>query len=243
MIFGYNKQLSKLHDNNRLFIITLSIFGTIMRDTTAIDEQHFLLKSAEIIDAGKFLYQQGWSPATSSNYSSRLDAQTIAITASGLHKGALTNNDIMVVDLQGQPLNSSLSPSAETLLHTTLYALFPNIESVLHTHSVGATVLSRHLKDEASLVLTGYELQKALAGQTTHETSLIIPIFENSQDIALLAKKTTTYLEKNKIVPAYIIRGHGLYTWGKDMKECLRHIEALEFLIQCEIEQIKMTKG
>lgn len=220
-----------------------SKFGVTMHDTTAVDERDFIFKAAEIIDAGKFLYKQGWSPATSSNYSSRLDAQTIAITASGRHKGALTNNDIMVVDLQGQPLNSPLSPSAETLLHTTLYALCPKIGSVLHTHSVGATVLSRYLKDEASLVLTGYELQKALAGQVTHDTSLVIPIFENTQDIAALAKNTAIYFEQNKQVPAYIIRGHGLYTWGADMKACLRHIEALEFLIQCEIEQIKMTKG
>lgn len=226
-----------------VFINTLSNFGAIMPDTTAVDEHHFSLTSAEIIDAGKFLYQQGWSPATSSNYSSRLDAQTIAITASGIHKGALTSDDIIIVDLQGQPLNSPLIPSAETLLHTTLYALFPNIGSVLHTHSVGATVLSRYLKGKASLVLKGYELQKALAGEVTHDTSLVIPIFENTQDIALLAKNTASYFKQNTQVPAYIIRGHGLYTWGVDMKECLRHIEALEFLIQCEIEQIKITKG
>jgi len=215
----------------------------IMRDTSVIDKTTLLQKSTEIIDAGKFLYQQGWSPATSSNYSSRLDTHHIAITASGMHKGALTKNDIMVVDLHGVPYNSHLKPSAETLLHTSLYGLFPTIGSILHTHSIGATVLSRYLKGKASLALKGYELQKALSGQTTHETTLDIPIFENTQDIASLAKKTTVYFEQNKQVPAYIIRGHGLYTWGEDMNECLRHIEALEFLIQCEIEQIKMTKG
>jgi len=214
-----------------------------MHDTAAVEESNFLLKSAEIIDAGKFLYKQGWSPATSSNYSSRLDAQHIAITASGLHKGTLTKNDIMVVDLQGLPSENHLKPSAETLLHTALYTLFPTVGSVLHTHSIGATVLSRYLNSEASLVLKGYELQKAISGQITHEAALVIPIFENTQDITSLAKKTMSYFEQNKQVPAYIIRGHGLYTWGKDMKECLRHIEALEYLIQCEIEHIKMTKG
>jgi len=214
-----------------------------MRDTAAVDESNFLLKSAEIIDAGKFLYQQGWSPATSSNYSSRLGAHDIVITASGKHKGTLTNNDVMIIDRHGQPYNRALKPSAETLLHTSIYTLFPNVGSVLHTHSVGATVLSRYLKGKASLVLKGYELQKAISGQVTHEATLVIPIFENTQDIVSLAKKATIYFEQNKQVPAYIIRGHGLYTWGADMKECLRHIEALEFLFQCEIEQIKMTKG
>jgi len=218
-------------------------FGVIMHDTSAVDERNFLLKSAEIIDAGKFLYKQGWSPATSSNYSSRLDVHHIAITASGMHKGALTNNDIMVIDLNGQAYNSNLKPSAETLLHTSIYALFPKVGSVLHTHSLGATVLSRYLHGKASLILRGYELQKAISGQVTHEAELIIPIFENTQDIAALAQKTSVYFKNSMQVPAYIIRGHGLYTWGENMKECLRHIEALEFLMQCEIEQIKMTKG
>lgn len=214
-----------------------------MQDSKQVDEHNFSIKSAEIVEAGKFLYRQGWSPATSSNYSSRIATNTIAITASGKHKGTLNSADIMTVDLQGKAHNSLLTPSAETLLHTSLYSLFPAVGSVLHTHSVGATVLSSYLKHQTCLQIQGYEIQKALTGQVTHDVSLSIPIFENTQNIAELAKQTTYYFEQNPEVPAYIIRGHGLYTWGTDMKTCLRHIEALEFLIQCEIELIKMTKG
>ena len=83
--------------------------------------------------------------------------------------------------------------------------------------------------------------KKRLQVQTTHDTRLVIPIFENTQNIAALAAETKTYFEQHPQVPAYLIRGHGLYTWGQDMKECLRHIEALEFLIQCELEHIKLS--
>lgn len=196
--------------------------------------------SQSIIDAGRFLYQNGWSPATSSNYSARVDEQHIAITVSGKHKGALTNADVMVVNLAGEPVQSSCRSSAETLLHTVIYDLFSDIGAVLHTHSMPATVLSRWLEGENELCLTDYELQKAFPGYESHESQLVIPIFENTQDIEALAAETKAYFNQNPDLPGYLIRGHGLYTWGKTMADCLRHVEAFEFLLQCELEMKRL---
>ncbi|MFD2229150.1 methylthioribulose 1-phosphate dehydratase [Alkalimarinus sediminis] len=196
--------------------------------------------SQSIIDAGRFLYQNGWSPATSSNYSARIDEQHIAITVSGKHKGALTNADVMVVNLAGEPVQSSCRSSAETLLHTVIYDLFSDIGAVLHTHSMPATVLSRWLEGENELCLTDYELQKAFPGYESHESQLVIPIFENTQDIEALAAETKAYFNQNPDLPGYLIRGHGLYTWGKTMADCLRHVEAFEFLLQCELEMKRL---
>lgn len=97
----------------------------------------------QIIDAGRFLYGRGWSPATSSNYSARLDEQRALLTVSGKHKGQLGFDDVLATDLAGNSLEPGKKPSAETLLHTQLYAWNPAIGAVLHTHSVNATVLSR----------------------------------------------------------------------------------------------------
>ncbi|MCP5206338.1 MAG: methylthioribulose 1-phosphate dehydratase [Hahellaceae bacterium] len=214
----------------------------IFRRAGVIDINLYAQRSAEIVAAGRFLYSRGWSPATSSNYSARIDAQHIAITVSGKHKGELTEAGVMAVDLSGNAVLSACKSSAETLLHTVIYELFPDVGAVLHTHSVGATVLSRAMVGKSSLPLQDYELQKAFSGQVTHENEIIIPIFENTQDIAALAAQSKDYFSKNPEVPAYLIRGHGLYTWGKNMQDCLRHIEALEFLIQCEIEMIRISK-
>lgn len=204
------------------------------------DVTRYAKAADEIVDAGRFLYQRGWSPATSSNYSARIDDQHIAITVSGRHKGELAAGDVMVVDLAGQPVQSNCRSSAETRLHTVLYEVFPEVGAVLHTHSVKATVLSRLLAPGEPLVLEGYELQKAFTGVDTHESVLSVPVFDNTQDIDALARDTQAWFTEHPDQPGYLIRGHGLYTWGKTMADCLRHVEAFEFLFECELETMRV---
>lgn len=193
-----------------------------------------------IINAGKELYALGWSFATSSNYSMRCNDKLVAITVSGKHKGKLTFDDIMLIDLEGQPYNNHKKPSAETLLHTYLYQRFDQIHAVLHTHSVNATVLSRLHHDDA-LVLEHYEMLKIFPGIDTHDTKVIIPIFDNDQNIERLAKKVDAYLKDNLACPGYLIRGHGLYSWGSSMFESMNRTEALEFLFACALKERGLT--
>ncbi len=189
----------------------------------------------ELIAAGRYLHSQGAVPATSGNLSARIDAKRIAITRSGCHKGHLEAGDIMQVDLDGESLDGN-KPSAETLLHTSLYVRYEGLGAVLHSHSPAAVLASRLFKD--AVVLENAELLKALRGITTHETRVIIPIFSNTQDIAELAQEVDGYLAANDETGSncygYIIAGHGLYTWGESVSEALRHIEALEFLLNIE---------
>ncbi|MCQ4347412.1 methylthioribulose 1-phosphate dehydratase [Pseudomonas stutzeri] len=193
------------------------------------------LLARQIIEAGRFLYGRGWSPATSSNYSARLDADRALLTVSGKHKGQLGEDDVLATDLAGNSLEPGKKPSAETLLHTQLYAWRAEIGAVLHTHSVNATVLSR-LTPGDRLELEDYELQKAFAGVTSHEGRVIVPIFDNDQDIARLAGKVQQWLDAHPDCVGYLIRGHGLYTWGAQMSDALRQIEAFEFLFECELK-------
>lgn len=204
------------------------------------DVTRYAIAAQSIVDAGRFLYDRGWSPATSSNYSARIDSDHVAITVSGRHKGQLAAGDVMVVDLNGNPVQSNCKSSAETLLHTVLYQVFPDAGAVLHTHSVKATVLSRLIPPGKSLELEGYELQKAFAGVTSHEGRLWIPVFDNTQDIPALAEQTGEWFRAHPEQPGYLIRGHGLYTWGATMADCLRHVEAFEFLFECELETMRV---
>jgi len=195
----------------------------------------FEARAQELIAAGKYLHAQGSVPATSGNLSARVNAGQVAITVSGCHKGFLCANDLMLVDLHGESLDGK-KPSAETLLHTSLYARYPGLGCVLHSHSHAAVLASR-LFDEA-VVLENQELLKALAGVTSHESTVILPIFDNDQDIAQLADEVQGYLtasdELNSDCYGYIIAGHGLYTWGETVKDALRHVEALEFMLNIE---------
>lgn len=193
----------------------------------------------QIIRAGNRLDQIGLAPATSGNYSSRTGENEMAITVSGAHKGMLNSDQIMRADLNGNPLENK-KPSAETLLHCQIYQQCPHVNAILHTHSVANTVISRLLTKAQSLTIEGYELLKAYPNIETHDISVSLPIFENTQNIPALVDEVQPVLEQNLIPPAYIIRGHGIYGWGANMDEAMRVIEATEFLLSCELEILKI---
>lgn len=202
------------------------------------DPQQFAQAAEDLCRYGRILYGNNWSPATSSNYSVRLNADTCALTSSGKHKGELTPADILAVDMEGNALTAG-KPSAETLLHTQLYRRDENIGAVLHTHSPTVVLLSQ-IWPEDQLSITGWELQKAFAGETTHEGTVTFPIFANDQDIARLASRVEQTMQEHGQGVAYLIRGHGVYTWGKDLAECYRHLEALEHLLGYQLELLKI---
>ncbi len=204
------------------------------------DQAHFQTYAQAICETGAFLFSRGWCPATSSNFSARVDADYAAITASGVHKGELTLDDILCVDGQGQVQGSERKSSAETLLHTHLYQRDPRIGAVLHTHSVNATVLSRRYAKQGVLRLQDYEVLKALPGIDTHDSDTLLPIFPNTQDIQALAHAVDAYLDQHPEVQGYCIAGHGFYTWGQGLKEARRHIEAFEFLFECEVLNLQL---
>ncbi len=199
---------------------------------------------AALIEAGRDLHARGWVPATSGNFSARLNAAEIALTVSGRHKGKLDATGIMRVDLDGKAVGNDQRPSAETLLHTQLYRRYPDVGVVLHVHSANATLISRAVQraGQQDLVLAGYELLKAFPGCKTHATSMRVPVFDNEQDIPRLAAKVDAWLDANDPIYGYLIVGHGLYAWGHDMAETLRHLEAFDFLFDCELRERGMQK-
>lgn len=196
------------------------------------DSDEFSRQADALIEVGRFIDSKGWVPATSGNFSARLSDGSIAITVSGRHKGRLQTDDIMRVDAEGHSLDGK-KPSAETLLHTALYRRYPDVHAVLHPHSMQATLVARLFGHE--LVLENYELLKALTGITSHESRIVIPIFANDQNISRLAAIVDDYLDRHNDIHAYVIAGHGFYTWGPSIDDALRHLEALEFLFDCEI--------
>lgn len=190
----------------------------------------------QIARAGNELAARGWTPATSGNFSMRIDEDTIAVTVSGRDKGALLPQDVMAIGLDGQPVDTSSRPSAETALHLQLYRRLPETGAVLHTHSPNQTVASRLFAKDGVITLQGWELQKALTGYTSHESRVDVPVFSNSQDMADIERNVAAWLDEAWPLYAYLIAGHGLYTWGRDMPEARRHLEALEFLLACELD-------
>ncbi len=189
--------------------------------------------AATLLALASRCHARGWALATSGNFSVRLGDGRFVITKSGLDKGTLGPEDLLVVDLEGRPLSEG-RPSAETPLHAQIYRRRPGVTAVAHTHSVAATVLSRALVAEGYVVLSGFEMLKALVGVSTHETSIRLPIFPNDQDVPRLAARVDE-LGGDDCVHGYLLAGHGLYTWGRDVNEAARHVEAIEFLLECAL--------
>tara|TARA_R110002020_G_scaffold86363_16_gene212816 strand:+ start:2772 stop:3407 length:636 start_codon:yes stop_codon:yes gene_type:complete len=203
--------------------------------TLPYDPAQLANRADEIVAATRELSALGWTPATSSNFSMRLDDRHAAITVSGRDKGRLVATDIMVVNMAGKAVATEHRPSAETLLHTQLYARYPDVGCVLHTHSHVQTVASRLYAAQGHVHLEGYELLKAFAGNQTHEMAVDVPVLSNTQDMDELAEWVETLLDRQPMW-GYLINGHGLYAWGKDMAEARRHLEAFEFLLSCELD-------
>jgi methylthioribulose-1-phosphate dehydratase len=206
-----------------------------MPDAPPIDAGLLRERAGEIVRATRELAAAGLTPATSSNFSRRLDDRHAAITISGRDKGRLSEDDVMVVDFDGHAVGSDHRPSAETLLHVQLYRRFPEIGCVLHTHSVAQTVASRLFAGAGHVRLEGYELLKAFEGNRTHDMAVDVPVLPNSQDMHTLAAQVDALLDR-QCLWGYLIDGHGLYAWGADMAQARRHLDAFEFLLSCELE-------
>ena len=190
----------------------------------------------ELAAFGRFAASRGWVPATAGNFSRRLDAGHAAVTRSGIDKGAIGPGDVAVVAL-GAPVPAGLS--AETPLHLARYRTDPAIGAIFHVHTVASTVASR-LGEAAGAVRTeGFEMHKAI-GLTTHAGSVEIPVFANDQDTERLAEAVEVRLGRAAAVPGFLLAGHGLYAWGATAADARRHVEGLEFLLACHLEERRL---
>lgn len=190
---------------------------------------------------GRWIANRHWVPATGGNFSVRQTENSALVTASGKDKGELSPQDLLPVSWQGQQLSCTHgTPSAETALHACLYQLDPAIKAVLHTHSVQATVFSRLISGN-SYIFHGYEMQKAISGNSSHDTPCPLAIFDNTQDIPALAAEVRSRWQQQPLNFALLVRGHGLYVWGYSLEQAKRHLEGWEFLINCELERIKVS--
>jgi methylthioribulose-1-phosphate dehydratase len=210
-----------------------------MRATAMPPRAPELIQAAatELIAAGRDFAARSWVPATSGNFSSRIDARTMAVTLSGRDKGALTPEDFVAVAIDAPP---PPGVSAEAPLHALMYRLDSAIGAVLHVHSLTATLASLAYEAAGTVELHGYEMLKAFRGVATHEARIEVPVFPNDQDIPRLARQVEARLKPG--IWGYLIAGHGLYAWGRDVAEARRHVEAFDFLLACERERTRRPK-
>jgi methylthioribulose-1-phosphate dehydratase len=170
---------------------------------------------------------KNWIPATSGNFSVRIDDTDCAITASGSDKTKLTPDGVIRARFTG---GAHPRQSAEAPLHYLMYRLSPAIGAVTHVHAQPAVLASLALAQNGRLRIEGLELLKAFSGIKTHEIHLDVPVFDNEQDMDALAARVETRLKAEGLGWGFLLAGHGIYAWGKDVPEALRHLDAFDYL-------------
>lgn len=188
--------------------------------------------AAQLADIGRHCYTRGWVLGTSGNFSAVVsrDPLRLAITTSGVDKGLLTAGQVVEIDGDGTVVAGSGRPSAEASLHLTIVGV-RQAGAVLHTHSIWSTILS-DATAEAGLAIEAYEMLKGLDGVGTHEHREWLPILDNTQDWRAAAPRVESILTEQPNAHGFLIRQHGLYTWGRDLAEAKRQVEILEFLLE-----------
>lgn len=193
----------------------------------------FSKAAADLAEIGRGFYARGWVLGTSGNFSAVVSREPLrlAITSTGLDKGGLTTAHFLEIGEAAQVVRGNGRPSAEALLHVAIVRGL-GAGAVLHTHSVWSTVLSGAHASQGGLAIEGFEMLKGLEGVRTHQHREWLPILENSQDMEELSARVATTLRQNPGIHGFLLREHGLYTWGGSLPEAKRHVEILEFLME-----------
>ena len=188
---------------------------------------------ADLVEIGKGFYARGWVLGTSGNFSAVISREPLrlAITSTGLDKGSLAPQQFLEMDEAANVVRGDGRPSAEALLHLAI-ARGVDAGAVLHTHSVWSTVLSGSHASQGGIALEGFEMLKGLEGVRTHKHREWLPILENSQDMIELSERVSKILGETTGIHGFLLKEHGLYTWGAGLQEAKRHVEILEFLME-----------
>lgn len=190
--------------------------------------------AADLVAVGRRFDARGWVLGTSGNFSAVVSHAPLrlAITRSGVHKGELSPDDILEIGEDGTNLRSGPGrPSAETQLHLEIVAA-RHAGAVMHTHSIWSTFLSDRGARTGGIEIEGYEMLKGLDGISTHEHREWIPVIDNDQDMRRLSQVVRRILTEHPRCHGFLLRRHGLYTWGATLADAVRHVEILEFLLE-----------
>jgi methylthioribulose-1-phosphate dehydratase len=196
--------------------------------------ESFAQIASSLASIARSFHARGWVIGTSGNLSAVVDRAPLrlAMSPSGVDKGELTADQILLIDEHARVLSDHQArPSDESPLHIRIVKE-RGAAAVLHTHSIWNTILSDLYALDGGLAIEGYEMLKGLEGVRTHSHREWVPILENSQDMAALAESIGNMLSQDRHAHAFLLRRHGLYSWGNDLAQTRRHVEILEFLLE-----------
>jgi len=195
-------------------------------------------KLSKLVEVCRWMSMNHYSPATSGNYSLRIDDLHFYVSASGIEKGQIVEEDFIKMKLDGS-YDDQRKPSDEALIHAKIYELDKNAHCVLHSHSIASTTVSLFTKEDF-IVFEGIEMQKAFVSIKSHEDKMTLKSFNNSQNMKDFSIMLQENFDVDSNVPCFVIKGHGIYVWGPSIQVAKRHLEGIEFLMAVKLELLKL---
>ena len=180
-------------------------------------------------------YANGWASGTGGGISVR-SGDKIYMAPSGVQKEKLRPEDIFILDTAGdvvqKPANPGLTVSACRPLFLHAFNL-RNAGAVLHSHSLNA-MMATELYDDMFRI-TGVEMIKGIQGAGVFDT-LEVPIIENTAYECDLADSMKEAILANPKSHAVLVRGHGVYIWGKDWIQAKTQAESYDYLFAAALK-------
>lgn len=162
-----------------------------------LDERQY---RAEIVQFGKLLHQKGYVAATDGNLTVRLENNTVLTTPTGMSKGMMDPDDLVLVDMDGRKISGRRSPSTEIAMHLLIYRLRPDVRGIVHAHPTTATgyaaagiPLNKALVSEVVLSLGSIPLARYGTPGTPELTDALEPLIPDHDAILMANHGVVTY--------------------------------------------------
>ena len=156
----------------------------------------------DIVRVGQLIYQKGWVASNDGNISVRLDANRILCTPTNISKGMMQADDLIIVDNQGSKIEGKRERTSEIMMHTTIYALRPDIHAVCHSHlpvatgfAVAGRALSQAIVPEVVVTLGCIPLASYGLPGTPALTEPMLPLIPQYDAILLANHGAVCYAE------------------------------------------------
>tara|TARA_B100001094_G_scaffold330748_1_gene396767 strand:- start:371 stop:1054 length:684 start_codon:yes stop_codon:yes gene_type:complete len=186
----------------------------------------------ELLESNCEILRNGLVSLTWGNVSCRVD-DNIIIKPSGIDLSVARPEDMSVVDLTGNSI-SGLKPSVDTLAHVELYKGFPEIRSVVHTHSKFATSFAQAGTPIRCLGTTHADYFRGAIPIVPIPTWDDTTSYEKKTGEAIVKHfnhKSISYLQ----IPAALVESHGVFAWGKCMKSAVENAHVLELVAEMKV--------
>lgn len=194
----------------------------------------------ELIKAHHKIEEMGLVVQNFGNISCRVDNDFIIIKPSGIEASRLSNKNIVKVNLKNNKSIGKFKPSSDTATHSVIYKYFPEVNSIIHTHSLYATSWAQSKRSIPCLGTTHADFWKnEIPLIPLLKKNKILDNYELNTGISIIE-----FFKKNKLsyldYPGVLLASHGPFVWGKNLKEALSLAEAIEFIAKLAFNTFKL---